>query len=109
LFKNHPELIESNDDRLQQVVYAAGRLWTSLSTVVKTKNGPVRVGAAWFIVQPTVSGAAVSGTVVNQGYLTLNYDNVVFQSVGVNAAGRGVIGVSVIGPDLFPSAAYARV
>jgi len=109
LFKNHPELIESNDDRLQQVVYAAGRLWTSLSTVVKTKNGPVRVGAAWFIVQPTVSGAAVSGTVVNQGYLTLNNDNVVFPSVGVNAAGRGVIGVSVIGPDLFPSAAYARV
>jgi hypothetical protein len=31
LFKNHLELIESNDDRLQQVVYAAGRLWTGLN------------------------------------------------------------------------------
>jgi hypothetical protein len=109
LFKNHLELIQSNDDRMQQVVYAAGRLWTGLSTVVKTQNGVVRVGAAWFIVEPTVSGNAVSGTVVNQGYLTVNNNNVVFPSIGVNAAGQGVIGVSVIGPDLFPSAAFARV
>ena len=62
LFKNHLELIESNDDRLQQVVYAAGRLWTGLNTVVKTKNGPVRTAAAWFIVQPTLAGSTVSGT-----------------------------------------------
>jgi hypothetical protein len=109
LYKNHLELIESNDDRLQQVVYAAGRLWTGLNTVVKTKNGPVAAAAAWFIVQPAVSGATVTGTVVNQGYLSLNGNHVVFPSIGVNAAGKGVIGVSVIGPDQFPSAAWARV
>jgi hypothetical protein len=109
LFKNHLELIESNDDRLQQVVYAAGRLWTGLNTVIKTKNGPVRAAAAWFIVQPSVSESTVSGTVVKQGYLSLNNNNVVFPSIGVNAAGKGVIGVSVIGADLFPSAAFARV
>ena len=109
LFKNHLELVESNDDRMQQVVYAAGRLWTGLNTVVKTNNGPVGVAAAWFIVQPAVSGATVTGTVVNQGYLSLNRNHVVFPSIGVNAAGKGVIGVSVIGPDQFPSAAWARI
>ena len=109
LFKNHLELVESNDDRMQQVVYAAGRLWTGLNTVVKTNNGPVGVAAAWFMVQPAVSGATVTGTVVNQGYLSLNRNHVVFPSIGVNAAGKGVIGVSVIGPDQFPSAAWARV
>jgi hypothetical protein len=109
IYKNHLELIESNDDRLQQVVYAAGRLWTGLNTVVKTKNGPVRTAAAWFIVQPTLAGSTVSGTVVKQGYLSLNNNNVVFPSIGVNAAGKGVIGVSVIGADLYPSAAWARV
>jgi hypothetical protein len=109
LFKNHLELIESNDDRLQQVVYADGNLWTGLNTVVKTKNGPVRTAAAWFIVQPTLTGSTVSGTVVRQGYLSLNNNNVVFPSIGVNAAGKGVIGVSVIGADLFPSAAWARI
>ena len=46
---------------------------------------------------------------VNQGYLSLNNNNVVFPSIGVNAAGKGVIGVSVIGADLYPSAAWARV
>jgi hypothetical protein len=109
LYKNHLELIQSNDDRLQQVVYAAGRLWTGLNTVVKTKNGPVAAAAAWFIVEPAVSGTTVAGTVVNQGYLSLNGNHVVFPSIGVNAAGKGVIGVSVIGPDQFPSAAWARV
>src|SRR5439155_14879921 len=82
---------------------------TGLNTVVKTKNGTVGVAAAWFIVQPEVSGTKVTGTVVNQGYLSLNGNHVVFPSIGVNAAGKGVIGVSVIGPDLFPSAAWARV
>jgi hypothetical protein len=35
-FKNHLELITDNDDRLQQVVFAAGNLWTAVPTVVKT-------------------------------------------------------------------------
>ena len=109
LFKNHLELIESNDDRMNQVVYAAGKLWTGVNTVVKTKNGPVRVAAAWFIVEPAVTNTAVSGAIVKQGYLSLNGNNVVFPSIGVNAAGKGVIGVSVIGQDLFPSTAWARV
>ena len=109
LFRNHLELIESNDDRMNQVVYAAGRLWTGVNTVVKTKNGPVRVAAAWFIVEPEVTNSGVSGAIVKQGYLSLDGNNVVFPSIGVNAAGKGVIGVSVIGPDLFPSTAWARV
>jgi hypothetical protein len=46
LYKNHLELIESNDGRMQQVVYGAGNLWTSLNTVVKPPNGPARTGAA---------------------------------------------------------------
>src|SRR5258708_16613276 len=105
LYKNHLELIESNDDRLQQVVYAAGRLWTGLNTVVKTKNGPVAAAAAWFIVQPAVSGATVTGTVVNQGYLSLNGNHAVFPSICVNAAGKGVIAVTAIRPDQYPSPA----
>ena len=89
LFKNQLELIESNDDRMNQVVYAAGKLWTGVNTVVKTTNGPVRIAAAWFIVEPAVTDAGVSGAVVKQGYLSLNGNNVVFPSIGVNAAGKG--------------------
>jgi hypothetical protein len=109
LYKNHLELIESNDDRMQQVVYAAGQLWTGLTTVVKPPNGPVRTGAAWFAVTPRLTAAGVTGVVAKQGYLSVNQNSVAFPSIAVNAQGKGAIGVSVIGQGLFPSAAYARV
>ena len=107
-FKNHLELIADNDNRLQQVVLAAGRLWTSAPTVVKTQ-GPVRAGAAWFILTPSVGTGQVSATVFNQGYVAIDgphQNSVLFPAVGVNAAGKAAISFSVVGEDFFPSAAY---
>jgi len=37
----HLPLIESNDDSMNQTIYAAGKLWCALNTLVKSKNGPV--------------------------------------------------------------------
>ena len=109
-FKNHLELIADNDDRLQQVTFAAGKLWSSIPTVVKTEQGPVRAGAAWFILTPSVGAGQVSATVFNQGYVAIDsphQDSVMFPAVGVNAAGKAAISFSVVGEDFFPSAAYA--
>lgn len=108
-FKNHLELIADNDNRLQQVTFAAGKLWTSAPTVVKTQ-GPVRAGAAWFILTPSVGPGQVSATVFNQGYVAIDsphQNSVMFPAVGVNAAGKAAIAFSVVGEDFFPSAAYA--
>lgn len=108
-FKNHLELISDNDDRLQQVTFAAGKLWTSVPTVVKTQ-GPVRAGAGWFILTPSVGTGQVSATVFNQGYVAIDsphQNSVMFPAVGVNAAGKAAITFSVVGEDFFPSAAYA--
>src|SRR4029077_2196532 len=69
-FKNHLELITDNDDRLQQVTFAAGNLWTSVPTVVKTQ-GPARAGAAWFILTPSIGSGQVSATVFNQSYVAI--------------------------------------
>jgi hypothetical protein len=52
-FKNHLELVADNDNRLQQVTFAAGKLWTSVPTAVQTQ-GPVRPGAGWFILTPSI-------------------------------------------------------
>lgn len=109
-FKNHLELITDNDDRLQQVAFAAGNLWTSVPTVVKTQEGPARAGAAWFILTPSIGAGGVSATVLNQGYVAINspqQNSVMFPAVGVNAAGKAAISFSVVGEDFFPSAAYA--
>jgi hypothetical protein len=62
LLANHEELVASNDDRLQQVVFGDGKLWTALNSVVKPENGPVRVGTAWFILTPESTSGSVSAT-----------------------------------------------
>ena len=108
-FANHLELVLDNDDRLQQVVFAAGHLWTSVPTVVKTQ-GPVRAGAAWFILTPSVGAGAVNASVLNQGYVAIDsphQNSVMFPAVGVNAAGKAAISFSIVGEDFFPSSAYA--
>lgn len=109
-FKNHLELIADNDDRLQQVMFAAGSLWTAAPTAVRTPQGPVRAGAAWFILTPSIGPGEVSASVLNQGYVAIDsphQDSVMFPAVGVNAAGKGAISFSVVGEDFFPSAGYA--
>ena len=69
----------------------------------------MRVGVAWFVVTPSWSGSALGATVKNQGYLAANKENVAFPSIGVNAAGKGVMTFTLVGPDYFPSAAYATI
>jgi hypothetical protein len=109
LVNNPLALLASNDDRMNQVVYAAGNLWSGVNTVVQTPNGPTRVGVAFFVVNPTSSSGAFSPTMARQGYVAVNQQNVLFPSIGVNAAGHGVISFTVVGPDFFPSAAFATV
>jgi hypothetical protein len=111
-YKNHEELINDNDDRLQQVTYANGMLWTSVPTVVQTPNGPVRAGAAWFILGASMSGGQLNAWVSNQGYVAINsphQDSVLFPAVGVNAAGKAAIAFSIAGEDFYPSAGYSML
>jgi hypothetical protein len=110
--KNHLELVTSNDDRMQQVVFADGKLWTALNSVVKTLDGPVRTGVAFFILSPSMTGGQVNATVANQGYVAINspsQNSVMYPSIGVNPSGRGVIAFSIVGQDFFPSAAFAKI
>lgn len=112
-FKNHEELIAANDDRMQQVVFANGNLWTAVPTKVQPGGqGPVRAGAAWFIFSPSMSGGQLSASVVNQGYVSIQspmQNSVLFPAVGVTAGGKAAIAFSIAGENFFPSAAYATL
>ncbi len=106
----HLSLLAGNDDRMQQVMFDGEHLWSSLSTVVKPTNGPTRIGVAYFIVKPsTTATGALSAGIVSQGYVSVNRNSVLFPSVAVNKNGRGVLAFTLVGPDHFPSAAYALV
>jgi hypothetical protein len=114
--ENHLELVDTGDDRMMQVIFANGNLWTGLNSVVKTLQGPVRTGVAWFILSPSVSvsgeSTQVGASVANQGYVAINsadQNNVIYPSIGVNPSGKAVIAFSVVGQDFFPSAAYAAL
>lgn len=110
-FRNHEELVAANDDRMQQAVFADGKLWTAVPTRVQPGGqGPVRAGAAWFILSPLLSGGQVSASVVNQGYVSIQspkQNSVLFPAVGVTSTGKAAIVFSIVGEDFFPSAAYA--
>jgi hypothetical protein len=109
------EEVATNDDRMNQVVYAAGNLWGAVNTVIRTSNGAStstdRSGIAYFAVTPsTPSATTVAGSIAKQGYVALgNNDNVYFPSIAVNAAGKGVMTFSLSGHHYFPSAAYTSI
>jgi hypothetical protein len=101
------ELLNTNDDRMNQVVYADGLLYSGVNTKLSV-GGASQAGIAWFVVRPT-NGMKLKGSVVQQGYVAVKGNNVLFPSIAVSASGQGVIALSLAGPDYFPSAAYVDV
>jgi hypothetical protein len=94
---------DSNDTRMQQVMYANGKLWGALDTALNPDGGPQRAGIAWYIVNPS------SGNLVLQGYLGATGHDFTYPAIGVTASGRGVMAFTATGDTLNPSAAYAPI
>jgi hypothetical protein len=99
--KYHTETLNSNDDRMNEVLFDGSKLYGAVNTVVKTANGPTLNGIAWFVVDPSRS------KVTNQGYLSVNGESLMFPAFGVNKDGKGAMGVTIVGTDMHPSTAYA--
>jgi hypothetical protein len=97
----HVELLNTNDDRMENAIYANGKLWGSLNTVVKTANGPTQTGLAWFAVTPSTA------TIAAQGYVSANNASVFYPSLAINDAGNGVIGGTISSTSMHPSVVYA--
>jgi hypothetical protein len=94
--------LDVNDTRMQQVTYANGKLWGALDTSV-TVNNVNEAGIEWFVVNP------VASKVINQGYLGGNNANLTYPAIGVTSSGKGVMAFTLVGPNNFPSAAYASI
>lgn len=102
--------IQSNDDRMNQVVYANGLLWSGVNTVVQTQDGSTRVGIAWFAVDAHAKAKGkLDAHVKQQGYVSVNGNNVFFPAIGVNGSGKAVMAFTLAGPGYFPSAAWLNL
>ena len=98
--------LNSNDDRMNQVVYSDGLLYSGVNTIIGDGS---RTGIAWFAVKPSLHHGVVSGHVVRQGYVAAAGQSVLFPSVVANEDGEGLIGFTLTGPDYFPSAAFVKL
>jgi len=101
-----PEVVaspDSNDTRMQQVMYANGKLWGALDTALNPDAGPQRAGIAWYIVNPS------AGKVALQGYLGAAGHDFTYPAIGVLANGRGIMAFTDTGDATNPSAAYASI
>ncbi len=120
------ERVNTNDDRMNQVVFANGRLYAGLNTIVggltysNHTTTFARSGVAYFVVVPSVSGGLLQATMANQGYVAApGQDSVMFPSIGINQAGIGAMTFTLVGPTttpafsvtpgFYPSMAFTRV
>ena len=100
--------LDSNDTRMQQVMWVNGSLWGALDTALSVSSAK-QAGIEWFSVAPTTSSGTVSATLTNQGYLGLGNDNLTYPAIGITNRGTGVIAFTVVGSDFYPSAGYATI
>jgi hypothetical protein len=98
--------VQTNDDRMNQVVYAHGTLYSGLNTILG--NG-TNTGIAWFMVHPDWKRNSLNSKIENQGYISVAGNNVIFPSFGVTSSGKGAVVFTLVGKDYYPSAAYATV
>jgi hypothetical protein len=110
------ETLASNDDRMNQVVFENGLLWSGVNTVVGGKSTSVRNGIAYFVVAPAITDSKLSGAIAQQGYVAApGQDSVLFPSIGVSEESAAMT-FTLVGPTAsrtgsayFPSMAFTRL
>jgi hypothetical protein len=98
--------LDTSDTRMQQVVFANGKVWGALGTAVSV-GGATKAGVAFYVVSPRISATGLSGALVKQGQFGVAGNHLSYPTVGVTASGRGVITFTLVGADHYPSAAFA--
>lgn len=105
---NPEETIATDDDRMQNVVYASNHLWAGLNTVV-SDGVNLNAGIAYFDVKAGMSHGILSASVQGQGYISVKGNSVIYPGIGVTADGSAAAAFTLTGNSYFPSAAYAHL
>jgi len=96
--------LNTNDDRMGQLEFIDGDLWSSVETSVNIKGtiGEV-VGAAWFKID------AATSVVDNQGYVATKGQYLIYPTILHTSSGLTTINFTITNPTLNPSAAFVRL
>jgi hypothetical protein len=98
------EYLDSNDDRMNHVVYENGKLWSGVNTIVGGYDEhPARTGIAYFVVNPSVCGGVLTSSICKQGYVAApGLDSVIFPAIGATPTGRAAMVFTLVGPTASP-------
>jgi hypothetical protein len=101
--------INADDDRMLQVQYINGDLWSSLNTAITIPgDSSERVGAAWFEVQPSLNGNVIgSAKMLDQGYLASHGNYLMYPAVAAAPDGTAMMTMTLMGPSTFASAVFS--
>jgi hypothetical protein len=99
--------LDGNDQRMSQVTYLHGQLWTTVGTATATTDGPVRDAVAWFVIGVTTTTSGLTAGVASQGYVAgPDTSSLLYPALAVNASGEAAVVFTLTGPQFFPSAAF---
>lgn len=106
--KGAKSLLDSGDDRMQQVQFINGSLWGALDTAVTIPHDNAsRAGIAWFKVQPSLDGNMIGNAhIQQQGYVTLLGNYLLYPAIQASPEGTAAIVMTLSGATYFPSAVY---
>ena len=110
---NALESIDTGDDRMQQAVYANGKIYAGLNTLVKVR-GAFQAGIEYFVVKPafrtkfTLYGPQLifSARLMRSGYVAHAATDIYNPSIGVTSTGNAVMAFSLSGASRNPSAGW---
>ena len=99
-------VIDSSDTRMNQVVYADGRIYSAIGTGVRV-SGSTRAGVLWFSVRPQIEQGTLHEAEIKQsGYVGLKNNDITYPAIGLTSSGKVVMAATVTGQDHYPSASY---
>jgi hypothetical protein len=104
-------LLNTGDDRMQQVQFIGGELWGELNTALTLPGDPRQLSAnAWFKIHPRLHDQQITGADIRrQGYVASAGNFLSYPAIQVSPNGSAAMVFTLSGPDFFPSAAYARM
>ena len=99
--------LNPDDDRLQQLQYIKGKLWTTLSAAVKfSRSNALYDGIAWIELSVGLAGSSPTVSVTAESLIASRGIDLLFPAITEAPNGAAAIAMSLTGQTLNPSAAY---
>jgi len=103
------ERLDPGDFRVISATYSCGRLWATLASEMVDGQGAKRIVAEYFAFNPQINFPFFSATLVTQGIVSRSGASLLYPAIAVNNQQKGGIVFTLVGPNDYPSAAFAPV